>query len=127
MALYSGTPSSVARAGIASATVNGEAIDVSGDCTYNVVPIKQESLFGQSGYQGASQMFQACSIAFTARDADTLDISQFSGMTGASVVVHLVSGKTVSGESLNCVEVGEVKTTDGTFTLKFEGQTVTAF
>jgi len=124
MAIYNGIPSGGARAGAAGATIDGEAIDVAGDCTYDVTTVKRETLLGQSGVQDYSEMPKPGMISFTARDAREMSVAAFMRLTRASIVVQLVSGKSVSGDNMWCVDCQPVKTADGTFEVKFEGRKV---
>ena len=56
MGIYTGTGTAGGRkAGVVSATISGEPIDVV-DCTYDPTIVKRETLTGQSGVQGFSEM-----------------------------------------------------------------------
>jgi hypothetical protein len=124
--IYSGSPStSQARAGSAQVTVNGEAIDIGEDLSYDVTNVKRETLTGLSGVQGYSETPKPGRIAFTVRDAGNLSIQAFNDMTSATVVVQLISGKTITGDGMWSTEVAEASAKDGTFKVTFEGANVT--
>ena len=120
MAIYNG-PVGTRRAGIVSLEVNGEATDVASDLTYDATFIKREMLSGQSGVQGYSEMPKPGFISFVVRDAGNLSQAAFLDMTAVPVNAVLANGKLVYGDSLTCTECGEVKTQEGTFSVKFEG------
>lgn len=113
------------RAGIASLTINGTAYDVQGDLAYLPSTVKRETLLGQSGVQGFSEMPAAPYISATIRDAGSLTVQDFNQMTSVSVVLILANGKTIYGDGMWNTECEEVKTQEGTFTVKFEGYDVT--
>ena len=121
MAIYNGPAVGTRRAGIASLEINGEAVDVVGDLTYDSIFIKREMLIGQSGIQGYSEMPKAGAISATIRDAGNMSVAAFLDMTAVPIVATLANGKTVYGDTLTCTDCSEVKTQDATFTLKFEG------
>ena len=121
MAIYNGPAIAGPRGGIAFLEVNGEALDVAGDLSYDATFVKREMLIGQSGVQGYSEMPKTGSIAGTIRDAGNMSVAAFLDMTAVPVVARLANGKTVYGDTLTCTECSEVKTQEGSFTLKFEG------
>lgn len=113
------------RAGIASLTIDGTAYDVSGDLAYLPSTVKRETLTGQSGVQGYSEMPVAPYISATIRDAGGLTVQDFNQMTSVSLVLVLANGKTVYGDGMWNTECEEVKTQEATFSIKFEGYNVT--
>jgi Phage tail tube protein len=124
--IYSASPGAGnIRAGVVSATVNGEAIDVASDATYDATQWKRETLVGQSGVQGFSKNPKVGKIGFTVRDAGTLTVQSFNNMENATVVLQLANGKTVTGDGMWEASDGiEVNTQDGTFKVNFEGPQV---
>ena len=116
MAIYNGPSINVRRAGIVSLEINGEAVDVAGDLTYDPI-----FMIGQSGIQGYSEMPKAGAISATIRDAGNMSVAAFLDMTAVPVVVTLANGKTVYGDDLTCTDCSEVRTAEATFTIKFEG------
>lgn len=123
--IYTGaTDPNAIRAGAASAIVNGEAVDVAGDATYDATRFKREELVGQSGFQGTSAAHKVPFIAFTVRDAGNLSQAAFNDMVNVPVTLSLINGKTVYGDNMTCTETEEVNTTEGTFKVKFVGASV---
>ncbi len=120
--LYTGTSSGGGRrAGIASAEIDGEAVDVAGDLTYNPSTVKRETLSGQSGIQGFSEMPMASKMSFKARDSGSLTVAAYNAKTNSTLVFVLANGKTVRGEGLWCTNTGDVNSAEGTFDVEFEG------
>ena len=96
-------------------------MDVVGDLTYDATVVKREILIGQSGLQGYSEMPKACAISATIRDAFNLSQAAILAMTAVPIVARLANGKTVQGDTMTCTDCSEVKTQEGSFTVKFEG------
>lgn len=120
MPIYSGNGGAGGRtAGVASLVINGEAVDIAADLTYDPTRVKREELVGQSGPQGFSETRKNGYMAFTLRDSRFLSVASIAELTGVSVVAQLANGKTVSGEDMWCMECQEVKTADATFAVRF--------
>lgn len=124
--LYSGSISSGGgrRAGVASATVDGEIVDVAGELSYDPSTVKRETLEGQSGVQGFSEMPKTGLMKFRARDSGSLQVSAFNTKTNSTLVFVLANGKTVYGDGMWNTEVSAVNSAEGTFDLTFEGVSV---
>jgi hypothetical protein len=123
--IYTGSPAtSQARAGTAYMTVNGEAIDVAEDATWDATTVTRESLVGLSGPQGFKETPKVGQIKATIRDAGNLSVTAFNGMKAATVILSLVNGKTITGDQMWTTEVGAVNAKDGTFDVTFEGNSV---
>lgn len=112
------------KAGIASLSINGVAYDVVSDAAYFANFVKRETLIGQSGIQGYSEMPQAGYISATIRDNGGLTAGYFNTLTNATLVLTLANGKLVYGDSMWNTEADEVKTQEATFMIKFEGASV---
>jgi hypothetical protein len=111
-------------AGIASISVDGRQYMLAGDLAYQVSSVKRETLVGQDGVQGYSEMPVAGFISGTFRDAGDLTVADFNAMTNVSVVAQLANGKIVTGGGMWTVEAQEVKTMEGTFDVKWESDQV---
>ncbi|WP_298281259.1 phage tail tube protein [Acidocella sp.] len=112
------------RAGIAYLSIDGSNYDVVSDAEYFANSVKRESLTGQSGVQGYSEMPVTGYISATIRDAGSLTVASFNAMTSSSLVLTLANGKRVYGDGMWCTEVEAVKTQEATFSVKFEGVSV---
>lgn len=112
-------------AGLASCTIDGDPWDVVSDLVYSAVTVTRESLKGQTAVEGYSEMPSAPFIAMTLRDRPDYAIANFNAMTSVEVIVLQANGKQVYGANMWCTEVGEVRTQEGTFAVRFEGTLVT--
>jgi hypothetical protein len=112
-------------AGVAYLSVDGRNYMLAGEgITYSVTRVKRETLSGASGVQGYSEMPVPGSISATFRDAGNLSVAAFNAMTNVSVTVELANGKTIVGRNMWTVDSQEVKSSDATFEVKFEGPSV---
>jgi hypothetical protein len=112
-------------AGIASIAIGGVTYLLAGELGYIPSTVKRETLVGQDAVHGYSELPNAGAIFGTLRDQGSLTVEDFNNMTSVNISVTLANGKTVVGSNMWCVNVQEVKTTDGTFEVRFEGQSVT--
>jgi hypothetical protein len=112
------------RAGIATLSINGTSYDVVSDASYFVSTVKRDTLTGQSGVQGYSEMPVAGYISATIRDNGGMTVASFNQMTSVNCVLTLANGKQVYGDGMWNTEADEVKTQEGTFSIKFEGSPV---
>ncbi len=124
--LYTGSISSGGgrRAGVASATVDGEVLDVAGDLSYDPTSVKRETLEGQSGVQGFSEMPKTGMMSFKVRDNGNLTVASFNAKVDSTLVFVLANGKTVYGDGMWSTGETTVGSTEGTFDVKFEGVSV---
>lgn len=111
-------------AGVAYISVDGKNYMLAADATYSVSKVKRETLSGQSGVHGYSETPIPGSISGTFRDAGSLTVADFNAMTNVTVMLELANGKIVVGRNMWSVESQEVKTSEATFEVKFEGMTV---
>jgi hypothetical protein len=113
-------------AGTLSATIDGKTYNVSGEGSYTLSSVTRETLKGQSGVHGYSEMPAPGKIGFKGRDSSDAVIAALNGATNATVVFQLANGKTIVGR--NMWRAGEpitVNTEDATFDLELEGPDVT--
>ena len=113
-------------AGVASVTIDGQAYSISGEGTYRPSGSKRESLMGQDGYHGYSEMPQPGKISWKGRDSGAIDVGALGEAADATVVLSLANGKTIIGRNMARVGEGpiEVNTEDATFSVEFEGPEV---
>lgn len=112
-------------AGIATIAVGGKTYQLAADLTWGVATVNRETLIGMDGIQDFKETPVPCFIAGTFRDNPNIKIADFNNMTDVNIVVALKSGKTLIGSKMWCVNAQEVKATDGTFEVRFEGPSVT--
>lgn len=111
-------------AGIASISIDGTSFSVVGDLVWNPSTVRRETLVGQSGVQGFSEMPVAGFIAATLRDAGNVSVAFFNQMRNVTIVVQQANGKSIYGAGMWNTEVAEVRTQEGTFAVRFEGNNV---
>ncbi len=120
----SGTTTARRLAGIASILIDGTAFNVVGDLVWSPSKLKRETLVGQDGVHGYSEMPLQGHIACTLRDAGSISVLAFNSMTNSTVQVVQANGKTIVGTGMWCVDPQEVKTQEGSFEVRFEGDNV---
>jgi hypothetical protein len=106
-------------------TINGDAWDVVSDLVWNAVTVVRETLKGQTAVEGFSEMPTQGFIGATLRDRPDYPVQNFNQMTNVEVIVLQANGKQIYGAGMWNTEVGEVRTQEGTFTVRFEGPQVT--
>ena len=112
-------------AGIASMTVDGDPWDVASDLVWQSVSVVRETMKGQTAVEGYSEMPTQCFIGATLRDRSDASVASFNQMTSVTILVTQANGKQIYGANMWCTEVGEVRTQEGTFSVRFEGTQVT--
>ena len=114
------TPTNRRLAGITVASINGVVYNVT-EFSWSPGQVKRETLISMSGIDGYSEMPKAPYVAGKFRDAQSVSVTSFNGMTSATIVFQLANGKQIVGHGLwNTGEV-EVANVDATFDFKFEG------
>jgi hypothetical protein len=111
-------------AGVAYVSVDGQSYMLVGDLTYSVSKISRETLIGQDRVHGYAEKPHAGFISGTFRDAGGLTVANFNAMTNVSVVAELANGKTIIMRNGWTVDAQEVKTTEGSFDVKWESPSV---
>ena len=111
-------------AGVAYLSVDGQSYMVAGDMAYSPSGVSRETITGQDRVHGYSEKPHPGSITATIRDAGGLLVSDFNAMTNVTVTLELANGKTIIGRNMWTVDAPEVKTTEGTFEVKWEGPSV---
>jgi hypothetical protein len=111
-------------AGIAYLSVDGQTYMLAGDLGYSPSKISRETLIGQDRVHGYAEKPHAGSISGTIRDAGGLSVASFNAMTNVTVTCELANGKTIIGRNMWTTDAHEVKTSEGTFEVKWEGFSV---
>jgi hypothetical protein len=111
--------------GVASVTIDGRTFSIVGEGTYRPSSSKRESLVGQDGYHGYSEMPQPGKISWKGRDSGAVNIGALNEAANVTVVLVLANGKTVVGRNMaRTGEPIEVNSEDATFSVEFEGADV---
>lgn len=111
-------------AGIAYLSVEGQQYMLAGDLAYKVSKVSRETLTGQDRVHGYSEKPVPGYISGTIRDSGGLKLSDINAMSNVTVTAELANGKTVVARNAWVVEDQEVKTTEGTFEVKWESADV---
>ncbi|PAK77830.1 phage tail tube protein [Acetobacter fabarum] len=116
--------SNMRRAGVAAGFINGVPYDII-ETRYSPTKVVRETLKGQNGVHGFSEMPQQGRIVMSIRDAGGMSVADFSDMSDVEVQLSLANGKTVGGAGMWCTEAVEVNTVEATMEVTFEGASVT--
>lgn len=112
-------------AGFLSLTIDGRSYSVSGAGTYRLSANKRETLTGQDGVHGYSEMPQPGKIAWNGRDGNGTLIKTINDATDVTLVMSLANGKIIVGRNMwRTGDPIEVNTEDATFAVEFEGEDV---
>lgn len=113
-------------AGFAFVTIDGRSYSIAGEGTYRPSTAKRETLTGQDGVHGYSEMPTAGKISWKGRDSGSVSIAALNDAVNATVVLQLANGKVIVAR--NAWRTGdpcEVNSEDGTFAVDFESADVT--
>lgn len=116
--------SNMRRAGVAAGFIDGVPYDII-ETRYSPTKVVRETLKGQNGIHGFSEMPQQGRIVMSIRDAGGMSVADFSDMSDNEVQLSLANGKTVGGAGMWCTEAVEVNTVEATMEVTFEGASVT--
>lgn len=114
------TPTGRRLAGITSFTVEGSSFSVT-EFAWDPGPVERETMVSLSGVDGYRESPVAAYISGKFRDAASVNVSGFVGLTNATVVVQLANGKQVVGHNLWYVGRPGVSGADASFDFRFEG------
>jgi hypothetical protein len=108
-------------AGLATITVDGISYLLSGELEWSVDAVTRKTLNGMDQVHGFSEEPLAPFISGTLRDNNNLKVADFNAMGNANITLALANGKKVTGSKMWCVSANSVKSTDATFSVRFEG------
>jgi len=114
------TPTNRRLAGVTSVTVNGSAFAVT-EFSWDPGSVERETMTSLSGVDGYRETPVAAYVSFKFRDAQSVNVTGFVGLTNATVVIKLANGKQVVGHNLWYVGRPGVAGADATFDARFEG------
>jgi hypothetical protein len=110
--------------GVGNCYVDGVEYDLVSDPTWKVSDRTRASLSGMNRVHGYSETITPGFISATLRDSAGTTVRDFQDMTNVAVTLNLANGKRVSGTGLWTVESQEVNSTEGTFTVRWEGEDI---
>ena len=103
--------------------VNGEQLQAKGEFTYNVNPVKRESVVGADKVHGFKEEPKAMFIEGAITDSDELDLLALQSTRDATVILELANGKTITLSEAFYAADGDVTHTEGEIQFRFEGIT----
>lgn len=111
-------------AGIASIAIDGVSYDVKGELNWSPSSIKRETLIGQSGIPGYSEMPIAGFVSATLFDNGGITVADFNQMVSVTIQIIQANGKQIVGTGMWSTEANEVQSEPGTFAVKFESDDI---
>lgn len=101
--------------------VDGELFQAKGEFTYNINPVKRESVVGQDGVHGFKEEPKVQFIEGSITDSDELDLEGFYAIRDATIVLELANGKVIQLREAFYAADGDVTTSEGEIQVRFEG------
>jgi Phage tail tube protein len=107
-------------AGTAFFTVAGIQYQLRGNMTIGLGGVHRESVVGMDQYHGYKEVPEAAFIECELTDQPTLDLNVLEALTGVTVTVELINGKTAT--LANAVQINHLSLNadDGKMTVRFE-------
>jgi len=107
--------------GILFLKVDGELFQAKGEFTYNINPVKRESVVGADGVHGFKEEPKAMFIEGAVTDSDELDLAKLQAVRDATVTVELANGKVIVLREAFYAADGDVTSSEGEIQVRFEG------
>lgn len=107
--------------GILFLKVNGELFQAKGEFTYNINPVKRESVVGQDTVHGFKEEPKVQFIEGAITDSDELDLEKFQLIRDATVTLELANGKIIVLREAFYAADGDVTSSEGEIQVRFEG------
>lgn len=101
--------------------VDGTQYDAIGGFTYNINPVKRETELGADKPHGYKELPQVQFVEGEIRDASTLNVQAFFGITNSTMQLELANGKTILLRNAWYAGDGEIGTENANIQLRFEG------
>jgi hypothetical protein len=120
MATTSTNPTTNRLAGLANLALGGVTYLLQGDFKYSPGTVDRETLVGMDQVHGYKETPRAPFIEFRLRDANSVNVASFNGMTGINISVTLANGKTITGSNMWTVKAQEVDSMEAVFDVRLE-------
>lgn len=108
-------------AGVIALTIDGMTWSVVGEAEYSPSLVTRETLKGQSGVDGYSEMPTAPFFSANVRSSGNAPIASLNAKVNATIVAQLANGATLFGAPMWQVGELSVNTQEGTVNVRFEG------
>jgi len=106
--------------GIIFFKVNGELFQAKGEFTYNINPVKRESVVGQDAIHGFTEAPKAVFIEGAITDSDELDLEGFQAVRDATITLELANEKVIVLREAFYAADGDVTSSQGEIQVRFE-------
>lgn len=106
--------------GILFLKVDGELFQAKGEFTYNINPVKRESVVGADGIHGFKEEPKVRFIEGAITDSDELDLQGFQSIRDATITLELANGKVVVLREAFYAADGDVTSSEGEIQVRFE-------
>ena len=107
--------------GILFLKVDGELFQAKGEFTYNINPVKRESVVGVDTVHGYKEEPKAVFIEGAITDSDELDLEKFQKITDATITLELANEKVIVLREAFYAADGDVTSSEGEIQIRFEG------
>ena len=114
----------IALAGIASAYIDGVAVKLVADATYQTSILSRESAMGMDGFHGFNAKYVPGKIAMKLRVTSDQTLSDYDDLESSTIVIELVNGTSVSGYTMFVATPPVGNAMEGTVDLDLEGPLV---
>lgn len=103
--------------------VDGELFQAKGEFTYNINPVKRESVVGVDSVHGFKEEPKVVFIEGAITDSDELDLEGFQAIRDATLTLELANGKVIQLRESFYAADGDVTSSEGEIQVRFEGIT----
>lgn len=106
--------------GILFLKVDGELFQSKGEFTYNINPVKRESVVGTESIHGFKEEPKVVFFEGAITDSDTLDLEGFQAIRDATATLELANGKVIVFREAFYAADGDVTSSEGEIQVRFE-------
>jgi len=103
--------------------VDGELFQAKGEFTYNINPVKRESVVGVDNVHGFKEEPKAIFVEGAITDSDELDLEAFQKIRDATLTLELANGKVIQLREAFYASDGDVTSSEGEIAVRFEAIT----
>jgi hypothetical protein len=107
--------------GVLLLKVDGELFQAKGEFTYNINPVKRESVVGADTIHGFKEEPQVQFIEGAITDSDELDLQGFQAIRDATITLELANEKVIVLREAFYAADGDVTSSEGEIQARFEG------
>lgn len=107
--------------GILFFKVDQELFQAKGEFTYNINPVKRESVVGVDRVHGFKEEPAVLFIEGAITDSDELDLQDFQAIRDATITLETANGKVIVLRDAFYAADGDVTSSEGEIQVRFEG------